>query len=116
MSQNKGNVLSFSLLTVFFCSLASAACRLPMLSQPCSGQPPIWAFNSSAGLCVPYEVGNCQANANKFYTKAECEEYCGKPDTDGEKKKSGDVHISALSAHWKYFFFNLSNSEFLAAN
>lgn len=100
MSQNKGNVLSFSLLTVFFCSLASAVCRLPMSPESCSGQPPIWAFDSSAGLCVPYKVGFCQANANKFYTKAECEEYCGKPEVDGEKKKSAietrDVHISAL--------------------
>lgn len=51
----------------------------------------------------------CQPNANKFYTKAECEEYCGKPDVDGEKKKSaigtGDVHISAILAQWKDFFF-----------
>lgn len=116
MSQNKGNVLNFSLLAVFFCSLASAACRLPMLSQPCSGQPPIWAFNSSAGLCVPYEVGNCQANANKFYTKAECEEYCGKPDVDGEKKKIWRcAHLCTLGP-LEILFFNLSNSEFLAAN
>lgn len=55
-----------------------------MSPQPCTGQPPIWAFDSSVGLCVPYKVGYCQANANKFYTKAECEEYCGKQDQDGE--------------------------------
>ncbi|XP_072227540.1 protein AMBP-like [Leuresthes tenuis] len=54
-----------------------AVCRLPMKAQPCTGQPPIWAFDSSAGLCVPYKNGFCQGNANKFYSKAECEEYCG---------------------------------------
>uniref|UniRef100_A0A3Q0RB05 Protein AMBP n=1 Tax=Amphilophus citrinellus TaxID=61819 RepID=A0A3Q0RB05_AMPCI len=54
-----------------------AVCRLPMTAYPCTGQPPIWAFDSTAGLCVPYKQGFCQANGNKFYTKAECEEYCG---------------------------------------
>ncbi|KAM6976005.1 protein AMBP-like [Tautogolabrus adspersus] len=54
-----------------------AVCRLPMAAQPCTGQPPIWAFDSTVGLCVPYKQDFCQANANKFYSKAECEEYCG---------------------------------------
>ncbi|XP_029299861.1 protein AMBP-like [Cottoperca gobio] len=34
-----------------------AVCRLPMLPQPCTGQPPIWAFDSTNGLCVPYKQG-----------------------------------------------------------
>ncbi|KAF7216952.1 protein AMBP [Nothobranchius furzeri] len=54
-----------------------AVCRLPMAAQPCAGQPAVWAFNATAGLCVPYQQGLCQSNGNKFYTKAECEEYCG---------------------------------------
>lgn len=54
-----------------------AVCRLPMDAQPCTGKPPIWAFDSTAGLCVAYKSGFCQANGNKFYSKAECEEYCG---------------------------------------
>ncbi|KAM9306600.1 protein AMBP [Pholidichthys leucotaenia] len=54
-----------------------AVCRLPMAVQPCSGHPPIWAFDSSAGQCVPYKPNFCQTNGNKFYSKAECEEYCG---------------------------------------
>ncbi|XP_074546738.1 protein AMBP-like [Halichoeres trimaculatus] len=54
-----------------------AACRLPMDAKPCTGHPQIWAFDSSAGLCVAYKVGFCQNNGNKFYSKAECEEYCG---------------------------------------
>ncbi|XP_031614695.1 protein AMBP-like [Oreochromis aureus] len=54
-----------------------AVCRLPMDAQPCTGKPPIWAFDSTAGLCVAYKQGFCQANSNKFYSKAECEEYCG---------------------------------------
>lgn len=48
-----------------------------MAAEPCTGQPPIWAFDSTIGLCLPYKQGFCQANANKFYSKAECEEYCG---------------------------------------
>ncbi|XP_046900737.1 protein AMBP-like isoform X2 [Hypomesus transpacificus] len=54
-----------------------ASCRLPMAASPCSGQPPVWAFDSSRGLCLPYKQGYCQGNSNKFYSKAECEEYCG---------------------------------------
>uniref|UniRef100_A0A146W4H1 Protein AMBP n=1 Tax=Fundulus heteroclitus TaxID=8078 RepID=A0A146W4H1_FUNHE len=54
-----------------------AVCRLPMAAQPCTGQPVIWAFDSSTGLCMAYKPGFCQSNANKFYTKSECEEYCG---------------------------------------
>uniref|UniRef100_A0A3Q3FTI4 Protein AMBP n=1 Tax=Kryptolebias marmoratus TaxID=37003 RepID=A0A3Q3FTI4_KRYMA len=52
-----------------------AVCRLPMAAQPCTGQPSIWAFDASVGLCMAYKPGFCQTNANKFYTKAECEEY-----------------------------------------
>ncbi|XP_067106344.1 protein AMBP-like [Osmerus mordax] len=54
-----------------------ASCRLPMAASPCSAQPPVWAFDSSRGLCLPYKQGYCQGNSNKFYSKAECEEYCG---------------------------------------
>ncbi|XP_042365765.1 protein AMBP-like [Plectropomus leopardus] len=61
-----------------------AVCRLPMVAQPCTGQPPIWAFDSSVGLCMPYKHGYCQGNANKFYSKAECEEYCGMMNEEGE--------------------------------
>uniref|UniRef100_G3PZJ3 Protein AMBP n=1 Tax=Gasterosteus aculeatus TaxID=69293 RepID=G3PZJ3_GASAC len=61
-----------------------AVCRLPMVPQPCTGQPPIWAFDSSVGLCVPYKAGFCQGNANKFYSKSECREYCGAVNDEGE--------------------------------
>uniref|UniRef100_A0A8C7ZLQ8 BPTI/Kunitz inhibitor domain-containing protein n=1 Tax=Oryzias sinensis TaxID=183150 RepID=A0A8C7ZLQ8_9TELE len=54
-----------------------AVCRLPMDAKPCVGSPPIWTFNSTSGLCVPFKQGYCQANGNKFYTKSECDEYCG---------------------------------------
>ncbi|XP_037340533.2 protein AMBP-like [Pungitius pungitius] len=61
-----------------------AVCRLPMAAHPCTGQPPIWAFDSSVGLCVPYKPGFCQGNANKFYSKSECREYCGAVNDEGE--------------------------------
>ncbi|MCX7557817.1 BPTI/Kunitz-type proteinase inhibitor domain-containing protein, partial [Xanthomonadaceae bacterium JHOS43] len=65
-----------------------AVCRLPMAAQPCKGQPPIWAFDSSVGLCVPYKQDFCQGNANKFYSKAECDEYCGVVNDEGELLKA----------------------------
>lgn len=61
-----------------------AVCRLPMAAEPCTGQPSIWAFDSTIGRCVPYKQGFCQTNSNKFYTKAECEEYCGVVKDDGD--------------------------------
>ncbi|XP_075936047.1 protein AMBP [Anarhichas minor] len=65
-----------------------AVCRLPMVAQACTGQPSIWAFDSTAGLCVPYKQGFCQGNANKFYSKAECNEYCGVMNDEGELLKA----------------------------
>ncbi|XP_034048915.1 protein AMBP [Thalassophryne amazonica] len=64
-----------------------AVCRLPMAAKPCTGQAPHWAFDSTSGLCVPYKQGFCQTNGNKFYTKAECEEYCGVVKDDDELLK-----------------------------
>ncbi|XP_049460339.1 protein AMBP-like [Epinephelus fuscoguttatus] len=61
-----------------------AVCRLPLAPQSCTGQPSIWAFDSTMGLCVPYKQGYCQGNANKFYSKAECDEYCGVMNDEGE--------------------------------
>ncbi|XP_033978835.1 protein AMBP isoform X1 [Trematomus bernacchii] len=65
-----------------------AVCRLPMAAMPCTGQLPVWAFVSSVGLCVPYKQGFCQGNANKFYSKAECDEYCGVVNDEGELLKA----------------------------
>lgn len=58
---------------------------------------------------MPYEKDFCQANANKFYTKAECEEYCGKPEVDGEKKKICNrnwrcAHLCTLGPMERLFF------------
>lgn len=58
-----------------------------MEGHPCSGEPPIWAFDSSAGLCVPYKAGYCQTNANKFYSKAECDEFCGVAKDAGRRQQ-----------------------------
>lgn len=57
--------------------LSTAACRLPMDSRPCTGQPKIWVFHSNSGLCLDNKKDYCQVNSNKFYSKRECEEYCG---------------------------------------
>ncbi|XP_061554871.1 protein AMBP [Phycodurus eques] len=54
-----------------------AVCRLPLTAAACTGEPLSWSFSSIIGECVPYKPGFCQTNGNKFYSKAECDEYCG---------------------------------------
>ncbi|XP_077398765.1 protein AMBP [Vanacampus margaritifer] len=54
-----------------------AVCRLPLTAVACTGEAPNWSFSSILGECVPYKADFCQTNGNKFYSKAECDEYCG---------------------------------------
>ncbi|XP_054613700.1 protein AMBP-like [Dunckerocampus dactyliophorus] len=63
------------------CRIA-AVCRLPLVAEACTGQPLTWSFDSNLGVCLPYKAGFCQTNGNKFYSKSECEEYCGAKDED----------------------------------
>ncbi|XP_056146540.1 protein AMBP-like [Lampris incognitus] len=65
-----------------------AVCRLPMVAHPCTNQPLVWTFDSVTGLCLGYKQGFCQANGNRFYSKAECEEYCGVVKDDEELLKT----------------------------
>lgn len=81
----------------FYLCASAAVCRLPMTAQPCTGQPSIWAFDSTSGLCMAYKPGFCQTNANKFYTKAECEEYCAMIKDGETMRKSLFALISCLS-------------------
>uniref|UniRef100_A0A665X1Q0 Protein AMBP n=1 Tax=Echeneis naucrates TaxID=173247 RepID=A0A665X1Q0_ECHNA len=72
-----------------------AVCRLPLAPSPCTGKPLIWAFDSTIGVCVPYKQGYCQTNGNKFYSKAECAEYCGVKE-DGEIMQSSSRNIKQI--------------------
>ncbi|XP_077478248.1 protein AMBP-like [Stigmatopora argus] len=54
-----------------------AVCRLPLTAVACAGEPTNWSFDSTLGECVSYKENFCQTNGNKFYSKAECDEYCG---------------------------------------
>lgn len=98
-------------------SLSPAVCRLPMGAVPCTGQQSIWAFDSTAGLCVPYKQGFCQTNSNKFYTKAECEEYCGvvkegeKTDRDQQHKQNANTDTYRQPGPWKNHSINLRNQH-----
>ncbi|KAM6984824.1 protein AMBP [Aplochiton taeniatus] len=66
-----------------------AACRLPYVATPCEvGQPREWFFNQGTGLCMALNPGLCQRNSNRFYTKGECEEYCGVVKEEGEFLKA----------------------------
>ncbi|XP_077594225.1 protein AMBP [Stigmatopora nigra] len=57
-----------------------AVCRLPLTAMACTGEPTYWSFDATLGECVSYKENFCQTNGNKFYSKAECEEYCGLKD------------------------------------
>ncbi|KAF3848942.1 hypothetical protein F7725_015439 [Dissostichus mawsoni] len=83
-----------------------AVCRLLMVPTPCTGQPPVWVFDSSMGLCVPYKQGFCQGNANKFYSKAECNEYCGVVN-DEDCKKAPET--GPCKAKLQSYFYNSSS-------
>ncbi|XP_077353778.1 protein AMBP-like [Festucalex cinctus] len=54
-----------------------AVCRLPPTAVTCTGKLPNWSFNSTLGECVPYKAGYCPTNGNRFYSEAECNEFCG---------------------------------------
>lgn len=54
-----------------------AACRLPMDAGPCKAFVDLWAFDSSSGKCLSLKYGGCKGNGNRFYSKKECDEYCG---------------------------------------
>lgn len=65
---------------------------------------------------MPYKVDVCQNNANKFYSKAECQEYCGKTEDDGEVKQSARRRDEKSHSSFIFNFLTLSDTEFLAAN
>uniref|UniRef100_A0A8C9SHY4 Protein AMBP n=1 Tax=Scleropages formosus TaxID=113540 RepID=A0A8C9SHY4_SCLFO len=55
----------------------AAACRLPTVIGPCKAAFRRWTFDSVKGECVPFIYGGCEGNGNNFYTKKECEKFCG---------------------------------------
>nr|XP_057913670.1 protein AMBP-like isoform X2 [Doryrhamphus excisus] len=72
------------------CRIA-AVCRLPLAAEACTGQPLTWSFDSNLGVCVPYKAGFCQTNGNKFYSKSECDEYCGAEDAASTASPTGST-------------------------
>merc|ERR1712109_235171 len=54
-------------------------CILSPETGTCRGSFQRWYFDSESGLCEDFEYGGCDANANNFETKEDCENYCQKP-------------------------------------
>ncbi|KAF3848939.1 hypothetical protein F7725_015436 [Dissostichus mawsoni] len=74
-------------LQSYFYNSSSMNCEI-FIYGGCVPPADVWVFDSTVGLCVPYKQGFCQGNANKFYSKAECNEYCGVVNDEGELLKA----------------------------
>uniref|UniRef100_A0A8C3FR82 BPTI/Kunitz inhibitor domain-containing protein n=1 Tax=Chrysemys picta bellii TaxID=8478 RepID=A0A8C3FR82_CHRPI len=56
-------------------------CKLPMEPGPCFTYVPSYFYNSVTKRCEEFIYGGCQGNANRFATKDECFQTCGRPGT-----------------------------------
>ena len=60
----------------YYFSLGGDICSLPKSPGLCMGYFPRWFYNTKKGKCESFIYGGCNANANNFDTKEECEETC----------------------------------------
>lgn len=42
----------------------------------CYARMPRYTYIAKINMCVPFTYGGCGGNANKFFTKKECDEKC----------------------------------------
>ena len=53
-------------------------CQLPSEAGLCKAGIQRWYYNKKEGKCLTFIYGGCGGNANRFTTKAACEQRCGK--------------------------------------
>ena len=63
----------------------------------CRGSFQRWYFNSESGQCEDFEYGGCDANANNFETKEDCENHCHKPVGKGNRNGFSNHQIALRS-------------------
>lgn len=60
---------------------AGNICYLPMIEGPCRGFILQWFYNLNTSRCEQFVYGGCGGNANRFNTKAKCQQRCAGMDT-----------------------------------
>uniref|UniRef100_A0A803TLZ3 BPTI/Kunitz inhibitor domain-containing protein n=1 Tax=Anolis carolinensis TaxID=28377 RepID=A0A803TLZ3_ANOCA len=60
-------------------------CKLPRDSGSCSLSLTYYHFDSSTKTCEPFQYSGCKGNANRFHTKEDCMQVCGK--TGGSERE-----------------------------
>ncbi|KAF3705128.1 Collagen alpha-1(VII) chain Long-chain collagen [Channa argus] len=53
-------------------------CLEPMSEGICSEYVLLWYFHQHSGDCRPFVYGGCGGNRNRFYSRDECQRWCGK--------------------------------------
>uniref|UniRef100_A0A8C4VZL9 BPTI/Kunitz inhibitor domain-containing protein n=1 Tax=Gopherus evgoodei TaxID=1825980 RepID=A0A8C4VZL9_9SAUR len=56
-------------------------CQLPVQPGPCKAYTTLYFYNSATKKCEEFRYGGCQGNENRFTTKDECFQTCGRPGT-----------------------------------
>nr|XP_032618317.1 papilin-like [Chelonoidis abingdonii] len=54
-------------------------CQLPVQPGPCKAYTTLYFYNSATKKCEEFRYGGCQGNENRFATKDECFQTCGRP-------------------------------------
>uniref|UniRef100_A0A8C0GES3 BPTI/Kunitz inhibitor domain-containing protein n=1 Tax=Chelonoidis abingdonii TaxID=106734 RepID=A0A8C0GES3_CHEAB len=54
---------------------------LPVQPGPCKAYTTLYFYNSATKKCEEFRYGGCQGNENRFATKDECFQTCGRPGT-----------------------------------
>ena len=53
-------------------------CSLAVNAGPCKGAFPRWYYDAQSGNCKLFSYGGCHGNNNRFISKRECVNECGK--------------------------------------
>ena len=91
----KINTIYKDVLTALYV-MVRAVCRLPVAVGPCEAAYQKWYFEPESALCVEFEYGGCEGNANRFSSKEECKRTCHEllKTIVGECRGVGVAHVA----------------------
>ncbi|XP_045623007.1 boophilin-G2 [Procambarus clarkii] len=58
---------------------SDGSCHAPKDVGSCSGQQEAWHYSAAESRCIFFVYSGCGGNANRFASRAACEEACEKP-------------------------------------